>query len=130
MTPENWPYPLNSPWVWGIVRRFGLPLWFFLTSVAQWLALAGPWRPGFDTELAVGASKSWLAGGSPWAFFLVGGDGNIYHFAGLPPTLFVYAPLTPFGLEFVGYFGVLISLVAAIVVLRRLKLPLWWLLFP
>jgi hypothetical protein len=130
MTFEKLPYPLTSPWVWGTVGRFGLPFWFFLTSVAQWLALAGPWRPGFDTELAVGASRTWLAGGSPWAYFLIGGDGNVYHFAGLPPTLFVYAPLTPLGLEFAGYLGVALSAVAAVVVLRRLKLPLWWLLFP
>jgi hypothetical protein len=130
MKPETLPYPLNSPWVWGIVRRFGLPFWFLLTSVAQWIASAGPWRPGFDTELAVGASKTWLIGGNPWSYFLVGGDGNVYHFAGLPPTLFIYAPLTGLNLELAGFVGVVVSLVAALIVIRRLHLPIWWFLFP
>ena len=130
MKPEMFPYPLNSPWVWGIVRRFGLPFWFLLTSIAQWIASAGPWRPGFDTELAVGASKTWLDGGNPWSYFLVGGDGNVYHFAGLPPTLFIYAPLTGLNLELAGYVGVAISLMAAVIVIRRLHLPTWWFLFP
>jgi hypothetical protein len=130
MTLEKWPYPVNSPWVWAIARRFGLPLWFFFTSLAQWLAVAGPWRPGFDTELAVGASKTWLSGANPWSYFLIGGDGNVYHFAGLPPTLFVYAPLTWLNLELAGYVGVVVSLIAALLVIRRLNLPIWWLLFP
>jgi hypothetical protein len=129
MKPERWPYPLSSPWVWSIVRRFGLPFWFVLTSAAEWLA-PGPRSPGFDTALAVGAARTWLAGGNPWSFFLVGTDGNVYHFAGLPPTLFVYAPLTFLSLDVAALVGVIISLAAALVVISRLHLPMWWFLFP
>lgn len=112
------------------MRRYGLPLWFAVTTASHWLQLFGPWVPGFDTELAVGAARNWLSGGDPWAFSLIGASGNIYHFAGLPPTLFVYAPLVPLGTQLAGYVGLVISLVAAVAILRRLGLPMWWLLFP
>ena len=130
LTREALPYPLGSPWVWDLVRRYGLPLWFALTTVAHWRALFGPWVPGFDTELAVGAAKNWLDGGDPWAFSLIGESGNVYHFAGLPPTLFAYAALVPLGTQLAGYVGIAFSVVAAILIVRRLRLPLWWLLFP
>ncbi len=130
MTPEQWPYPFNSPWVRTLVGRYGLPVWFLLTTISHWTSLIGPWVPGFDTELAVGAARNWLTGGDPWSFSLIGAGGNPYHFAGLPPTVLVYAPLVSLGPQLAGYLGIVLSVIASILVLRRLRLPLWWLLFP
>jgi hypothetical protein len=130
LTPGEWPYPFNSPWVGTLVRRYGLAFWFLLTSIAHWTAIAGPWVPGFDTELAVGAAKNWLSGADPWSFSLIGEVGNTYHFAGLPPTVLIYAPLVSLGIQLAGYVGIVVSIVAAILILRRLRLPMWWLLFP
>lgn len=113
-----------------LVHRYGLPVWFLLTTVSHWTSLFGPWAPGFDTELAVGAARNWLTGADPWAFSLIGALGNPYHFAGLPPTVLVYAPLVWLGPQLAGYFGIAVSFVAAVLILRRLRLPIWWLLFP
>lgn len=121
--------PVDLVWIVGMGRRYGLQLWFTLLTIAMWLATDPRWAFGFDTRLAVGAAQSWLAGGDPWSFAITGGA-NQYHFSGLPPTVVVYAALAPLGLAAGAVAGVAVSTVAAVLVLRRLNLPMWWLLFP
>jgi hypothetical protein len=83
-------------------------------------------RPvGLDARIYLAAAKAWLSGGDPWAS---GSDGVL--FAAPPVSLL---PVAPFAWMSPDAFTALIiaaSIVAATFVLRRLRLPLWWLLFP
>jgi hypothetical protein len=80
---------------------------------------------GIDARLYLAATQAWLAGMDPW---LVQSEG--IRFAGPPVTLLPFAPfawLTPDAMTVVIALG---SLAAAVFTIRRLELPLWWLLFP
>ena len=118
-------YPLNSPWVRGIVARWWLPVWFALMSLTvPPLTDAHP-TLFFDSKLYVAAAEVWLEGGDPWTVQLQG-----IYFAAPPPSLI---PLIPFALmpEPIGanLLGIL-TIGAAVASIRMLKLPTWWLLFP
>jgi dolichyl-phosphate beta-glucosyltransferase len=112
-TPSLW---------WGAV----LPIVFVLYS-GRWFAaiLAGPGAFGYDARLYAIAARAMLEGRDPYAVDLFGGI-----FAG-PPTSLV--PLLPFAYlpqEVVATTWMVGNLVLAVLVLRRLRLPAWWLAFP
>lgn len=119
-------YPFNSPWIRGLVRRFGLPFWFaLLTLPTLYRSLTATPELFFDARLYVDATRTWLAGGDPWSAELWGN-----FFAAPPPTL---VPLIPFALlpPDVGWVVLGLTCVAgAVLTLRLLALPWWWLLFP
>jgi hypothetical protein len=83
-------------------------------------------RPmGNDARLYLVAAQAWLTGGDPWS---VASEGIL--FAGTPPTLL---PIAPFAWLTPDTFAAVVlvsSVAAAVFVVRRLELPLWWLLFP
>jgi hypothetical protein len=83
-------------------------------------------RPiGNDARLYLLAAQAWLTGGDPWSVI---SDGIL--FAGTPPTLL---PIAPFAWLNPDVFVALVfvsSIAAALFIVRRLALPLWWLLFP
>ena len=83
-------------------------------------------RPiGNDARLYLLATQAWLAGRDPYT---VSSDGIL--FAATPPTLL---PIAPFAWLSADAFVALVfvaSIVAAVAIVRRLRLPLWWLLFP
>jgi len=91
---------------------------------------------GVDGRLYHRAAAAWLAGGDPWAAYTTTNTwpagGSLVHFlfTGPPPTVLAFVPLawipeTPF---VVGWFALTVG--AAVYALRRLRLPVWWLLFP
>lgn len=83
-------------------------------------------RPiGLDARVYLAAAKAWLAGGDPWA---TGSDGVL--FAAPPPSLLPVAPFAWLSPDAFTALVIAASIVAAAFVLRRLGLPLWWLLFP
>src|SRR3954469_6572561 len=117
-------------------RRLGLrgllPVWFAVRGIGH-LFLLGTDAIGVDTRIYYRGSAAWLAGGDPWqafASYTVSYGTNYYHYAGFPPTVIAFAPLTllPEGLA-VALF-VAVSLVAGAYIVRSLRLPFWWLLFP
>ena len=119
-------YPFNSPWVWQIVRRWSLPLWFALISTSGVLATIAI-KPVlfFDARLYLMATRAWLAGLDPWTVELSG-----YYFAAPPLTML---PLVPFALlpdpmDWLVLGALVVA--GAIATLRILKLPWLWLLFP
>lgn len=119
-------YPFSSPWIQDLVRRFGLPVWFGVTALA---GIANALRDTsllyFDARLYLMATRAWLDGGDPWAVQLAGN-----HFAAPPPSLFLLAPLAslPLDLGVAIVAGLVIG--AAVLSVRLLRLPWWWLLFP
>jgi hypothetical protein len=102
--------------------------WFLLWD---WIEVAWRLAPspngglGVDTAILYRAVRVWLDGGNPW-------DASVhtYHFAGLPPTLQVLAPLSLLTEPAAMAAGLCASVLAAIVIVRSLRLPPWWLLFP
>jgi hypothetical protein len=89
---------------------------------ARYLVATGD---GFDARLYIEASRTWLSGGDPWGFLLDG-----YGYAAPPPSLIATAPLTLLPSDIAPHLMVVGAAAAAILTIRRLGLPWWWLLFP
>ncbi len=91
---------------------------------------------GIDGRLYYRAAATWLAGGDPWTAFTTSNtwppSGAFVHFlfTGPPPTVLAFVPFVwiPEDAFVVGWLG--LSVAAAIYTIRRLGLPLWWMLFP
>jgi hypothetical protein len=122
--------PLALPWLRSVGERYLLPLWFTIWSLryASVLTMLGTWN--FDAHIYYRGAQAWLAGGSAWAAYATAANGREYHFAGLPPTLLLYAPFTVLPEEVFAWGFFVASAVAAVFVVRRLRLAWWWLLFP
>jgi hypothetical protein len=123
------------------VGQVALALWFAYNA---WLAIAGvTWQwpahldtVGVDGRLYYRAAQVWLSGGDPWTAYTTTNtwpvSGGLIHelFTGPPPTVLVFVPfvLIPETMFVVGWLALTIA--AAVYTIRRLQLPLWWLLFP
>lgn len=117
---------LFTPWVRDIVRRYWLQTWFVALSAwgVVYAALHSS-RLFFDARLYLMATQEWLSGGDPWSVDLAG---NV--FAAPPPTLLVLAPVAGLPLD-VGVAVVAAAVIgAAVLTVRLLRLPWFWLLFP
>jgi hypothetical protein len=78
-----------------------------------------------DARIYLEATKTWLAGGNPWAAPVYG-----LTFAGPPTTL---VPLVPFALLPTDIGVVLLALTcaaSAVATVRMMRIPWWWLMFP
>jgi hypothetical protein len=71
--------------------------------------------------------RAYVSGGDPWN---LNGSWLSFEFSGLPPTVLAFVPFALMPSEIVRISWVLISVIAAIYVVRRLHLQWWWLLFP
>jgi hypothetical protein len=110
------------------VDRF-LAGWFLVMLVV--LALQGALSVealGTDANLYRFAASSYMAGADPWN--RAGGDWAVFQFAGLPPTILAFVPFAFLPEPVVMALWVALSLAAAILIVRALRLPLYWLLFP
>jgi Glycosyltransferase family 87 len=112
-----------------------LPFWFLVWSAIRLYQLGWDgkgWNLGFvacDFRIYRGAGAAILNGGNPWDAMVTWG-GTDFHFAALPTAaqLFVPFALLPEGVA-AGLF-IALSVGVALLALRRLGLPWWWLLFP
>jgi hypothetical protein len=105
--------------MWGLITTF--------VVVTAYRAL-NAWRLdtfGLDLRIYRLAADAWIHGADPWASSVLG-----LTFAGPPPSLLPYLPaaLLPEAVAITLYS--LLSVGAALLALRALHLPLWWLLFP
>ena len=107
------------------VRRALLPIWFALFGL---LVAGNVVEHGYlfiDVVIYREAAATALAGGDPWA---AGSTGLA--FAGPPPSLLLAIPLAFLPLEVAIVVTTAVLVGAAVWAIRRLRLPLWWLLFP
>jgi hypothetical protein len=104
------------------LERIGLPAWFIAVDL---LWIAKPEVLGFDARLYQQAATAWLAGDDPWA---VAEQGVTY--ASGPHTLLFYAPTSLLPLEVSVAFWMVVGVAASVWLVRRLELPMWWVLFP
>ena len=84
---------------------------------------------GLDARIYYHGAAAWLAGADPsqaGAFL----DGKFFSYAGLPPTTILLAPLTVLPEEAFVWLWLLLSLGAAVVVVRALRLPVVWVIYP
>ena len=117
---------------WKYLKRAAallLPVIFIPLAAADVVAsFAREWL-GSDAHLYYQASEAWLAGGSPWDV-AVEHSGLVFHYYALPTAVVALAPFTVVPEPAFVPFWVGLQAVAAVVVVRRLRLPWWWLSFP
>lgn len=109
------------------MKRIGralLVLEFAIIS-GWYIVIAVFWERGADARIYYRAAEAGLAGGNPW-----GAGYNGVLFAGPPPTLLPIAPFTLLPEDAFVAFMIGGSVVAAVLALRKLRLPAYWLLFP
>lgn len=101
-----------------------LASWFAVWTFLDCYWRFGPYL-GSDTRIYVRAAANFIAGADPWDAAV-----GLFHFAGLPPTVQLFTPLTLLPENVTVAMGLAISAAAAIAIVRMLHLPAWWLLFP
>jgi len=111
-----WPFVLCAWFAWQTWQRIS----FFLIR---------NFPAGIDARIYYRGVLAWLNGANPWdAGVSVGGA--TYHYAGSPVTTVLLAPAGLLSEDMFTAVWLVLTWVAAIWVLRRVHLPLWWLLFP
>ena len=127
---------LTSP-IWavaaGAIRRIW-PLvlfgWFAWQTYQRMSILVTYHYPmGIDAQIYYRGVVAWLAGGNPWDAAVVV-NGFAYHYAGSPATTVVMAPVALLPEDVFTAAWLILTWAAAIWILRRVHLPIWWLLFP
>ena len=108
-----------------IVATYGLFITFVIVSTRKAVDFAAQGYVGIDLGIYRAAAHAVLAGQNPWP-----ANGHDAPFAATPPTIVAYLPaaLMPDSVAAMAY--ALLSVAAAVFVIRRLRLPMWWLLFP
>jgi len=104
------------------LKRVGLPTWFVVIDL---LWIAKPNLLGVDAHHYQRAAAAWLAGGDPWSVT----EGGVPYAAG-PHTLLFYAPTSVLPLDVAVVVWMTLGIAASAWLVRRLGLPIWWLLFP
>ncbi|HTS14252.1 MAG TPA: hypothetical protein VMH24_01190 [Candidatus Sulfotelmatobacter sp.] len=106
--------------------RVGLPVWFLLIDTQL---IGQKIQPGGDAVLYARGARAFLDGGNPWDAVLVG-SGQSFHFAGLPPTVLAFIPFAGLAEAATAWGWVALSVASALYIVRRLRLPWWYLAFP
>ena len=101
-----------------------VPAWFLAISATR-LQVLLPTTPGYDGMLYRDATLRWLAGGDPWATSAVGAV-----FGAPPPTLLAMLPFAILPEAVARIALIVLGVVASVWLMRRLRLPIWWLAFP
>jgi len=119
--------PSSVDWarIVGWLTKWILPAYFAAFSLALLVYFVGHGLVGIDARIYTHAAASWLSGGDPWGSSVQG-----FLFAAPPPTLLPFVPFAVLGETASSILWVAGSLVAGFVVIRTLKLPSSWMLFP
>ena len=99
--------------------------WFVIISVIRLSSLAAIGPPGYDGMLYREATIRWLDGGDPWQ---IPDSGAI--FGAPPPTLLAMVPFAILPEVIARPVLLALGVIATVWMIRRLRLPLWWLAFP
>lgn len=114
-----------------VLGTVALAAWFAGLSCLQIATLITRKVPlGQDIQIYYRGVQLWLAGGDPWAANVVLNRHTTFSYAGSPATTVLLAPSA---LVSEGQFTALwlgVSALSAVAIVRWLRLPLWWLLFP
>lgn len=116
-----------KPFVLTWFERYWLAVWFFVVTGVRltFLDFSHVDRMFLDGQLYLEATRTWLLGGDPFTVVVHG-----LSLAAPPPTLL---PLVPFAIlpPAIGLVLLAVALVgSAVLTIRLLRLPWWWLAFP
>ena len=116
---------LISPRSRRIVATYGLFITFLIVSTRKAFDFAVQGYVGIDLRIYRAAAHAVLIGENPWP-----ATGHDAPFAATPPTIVAYLPAALMPDMLAGIVYALLSVAAAMFVIRRLRLPIWWILFP
>ena len=85
---------------------------------------------GGDAVLYAAAASAWLAGEDPWLVTIPWAGGTVNPFAAPPTSLLPFVPFSFLPPVATAAFWVAADVVAIVLVVRRLRLPWLWCLFP
>jgi hypothetical protein len=106
-----------------------LALWFAYWAFVTLSTLMRDHVPvGQDIQIYYRGTQMWLHGGDPWAASITVGR-HVFSYAGSPATTIMLAPSALFTEAQFTALWVALTGICAVLVVRRLKLPIWWLLF-
>lgn len=134
----------RHPQAWSravMVGHVALALWF---AYWAWRSVAGmTWQwpghldqVGVDGRLYFRAAQTWLSGGDPWSAYTqtnpwpIEGAPIRELFTAPPSTLLAFVPFVWLPEEGFVAGWMMLTLLSALYTVRRLKLPIYWLLFP
>jgi hypothetical protein len=101
-----------------------VPIWFVIVSAIR-LSTYLPYEPGYDGMLYRTATVDWMQGRDPWTPPTEGAA-----FAAPPPTLLAMIPFALVPEPVARVVLLALGVIASVWMVRRLKLPIWWLAFP
>jgi hypothetical protein len=111
-----WPFVLLAWFAWQTWQRLSF---FFIRNFPL----------GLDARIYYRGVQAWLNGGNPWDATVSAG-GAAYHYAGSPVTTVILAPSSLLSEDAFTALWLALTWLSAIWLLRRVHLPIWWLLFP
>jgi hypothetical protein len=125
-----------APTLSGFVRGIG-QWWLFCWFVDwSWRAAYPPFvqsdKLGLDARIYLGGARTWLAGGDPWTSAVWFNDAGTYgfHFAAPPPAVLLCVPFAWMPERLFANLAVMASFAAGFLILRAVRLPSWWIVFP
>jgi hypothetical protein len=116
---------VNWPFVRSTIVPLLLPIWFVIYAIQTFVHFSAHDAIGVDLAIYRHAAEVALGGGNPWI-----PDPGWVSFAAPPPTLLLYVPVTLMPLPLATVVMMSAGVLGAAWAIRRLHLPLWWLLFP
>ena len=116
----------------------GLAQWWLFCWFADWSwrAASPPFiqsdKIGLDARIYLAGAQTWLAGGDPWTATVWFNDAGSYgfHFAAPPPSVLLSVPFAWMPERLFASLAILASFAAGFVILRAVRLPAWWIVFP
>jgi len=84
---------------------------------------------GLDAHIYYRAAADWVAGTDPWRANVTFNH-HVFSYAGTPATTVLMAPFTLLSEDAYVALWLTLTAITAVWIVRRLKMPLWWLLFP
>ncbi len=114
-----------------ILGQAGLAAWFAFLSYGRISGFVRTRVPfGLDIRIYYRGVQQWLHGGDPWSAHVVVRAHSAFYYAGSPATTVLLAPSALLSEDqfTILWFG--LTVLSLIAIVRWLRLPIWWLLFP
>lgn len=113
-----------------LAGQTALAVWFAYWALDLARSLARQGTPlGQDIRVYYRATHLWLQGGDPWAAFVQVGVRGHFAYAGSPATVIAFAPSAILSEDVFTGLWVALTAASAALIVRRLGLPIWWMLF-
>jgi hypothetical protein len=114
-----------------ILGEIALAAWFAGQSYLRIASfIHGNVPLGQDIQIYYQGVQEWLHGRDPWAATVIVDSRYAFNYAGSPATTLLLAPSALVSESQFTALWLVLTALSAVAIVRWLKLPLWWLLFP